>query len=259
MRGWAPEGRARRPGRGPVMASVGVHVTVGALMAGGGFLRPDEVLFTAVEIEIVSPPTTVRGPEELNPDPVPELEVETPDPTPPSASEPPPPPPDDRPAETPAPDPPPRRPEPRPPEPRPRPEPARPAPPSPQPPPEEPRPSTTPDPAPPARESGMDITIRMEGFRRDFPEYFAEITRQIGRCFRWTRAGNLRASVRFTVQRDGTVTGIETAATSGDLAFDLEAEGAVECAGSRLKPLPEEYNADRLPILFTFRPPGEEP
>ncbi|MDX1647346.1 MAG: hypothetical protein R3304_09400, partial [Longimicrobiales bacterium] len=45
---------------------------------------------------------------------------------------------------------------------------------------------------------------------------------------------------------------------SGNAAFDIEALGAVECAGQgRFGPLPEELPYDRFPVRFTFRPLGD--
>lgn len=249
------------PGRGPVLASVAVHVV--ALMAafvGEFFFRPAPVEFYAIEIELVSPPATIAGEENPQPVPPPDLVVETPDPSPPAQADPLPPPPE--PTRRPTPDPPPVR------EPTPQPEPQRtPQPPRPQPqrepPPEPPReetpPSTTPDPRPgPAAESGMDIQIRMEGLRRDFPEYYLHITEQVGRCFRWQGGGRLSATVRFTINRDGSIDAgqTRTVQSSGSLQFDLTAEGAVECAGTRLRPFPDDLPYDRLPIQFNFRPAG---
>jgi len=248
------------PGRGPVLSSVAVHV--GAILAAfaSQLWSPPEILFTAVEIEIVSPPPTELGEWNPQPAPEPELVVETPDPTPPAEETPPPPPPEPDPEPDPTP-PPPREPEP---EPRPAPPQPRPAP-APTPPPEPireetPPPSTSPDPAPPAAESGMDIQIRMEGLRRDYPEYYNHIITEIGRCFRWQGAGRYSATVRFTIGRDGRIDSrtVNTVQGSGNFGFDLSAEGAVECAGGRLRPLPDDYPADQLPIQFNFRPPGGE-
>jgi hypothetical protein len=107
----------------------------------------------------------------------------------------------------------------------------------------------------------MDIQIRMEGLRRDFPEYYLHITEQVGRCFRWQGAGGLSATVRFTINRDGSIDAslTRTVQSSGSLQFDLTAEGAVECAGTRLRPFPEELPYERLPIQFNFRPAGAGP
>jgi TonB family protein len=105
-------------------------------------------------------------------------------------------------------------------------------------------------------ESGEDLNVRMEGLRRDYPAYYANIIRQIRRCFRWQGTGNSTATVRFTIERDGSVSDLHLHRRSGVAAFDFEAMGAVECAGSggRLGPLPPELPYDRLPVEFTFEP-----
>ena len=65
----------------------------------------------------------------------------------------------------------------------------------------------------------------------------------------------LRAGVRFTIRREGTLTGIELAQSSGDAAVDRSALRAVN-ASSPLPPLPYEYGKDSLPItiFFNLRP-----
>ena len=254
-------GGSAGPGRGPVLASVGTHVLIVALAwLGDSFFKPPEVLFEAIAIEIVSPPPSIRGDFNPEPEPPPDIQVDTPDPTPPPPTEAPIPAPTPPPTRTPDPAPP-REPERRP-DPAPRPAPPSPAQPRPTPPPpplptEEVRPSTTPDP-PPARESGMDIQVRMEGLRRDYPEYYNRIIAEVGRCFRWDGASNLAAVVRFSIQRSGSIdaSGTVTVQSSGNLRFDLAVEGAVECAGTRLPPLPDDLPGDRLPVQFSFRPSG---
>ena len=62
----------------------------------------------------------------------------------------------------------------------------------------------------------------------------------------------------FWITRDGTATDIDFESRSGNLAFDFEAIGAVECAGQgRFGPLPEDLPYERFPIRFQFQPSGE--
>jgi outer membrane biosynthesis protein TonB len=125
---------------------------------------------------------------------------------------------------------------------------------------EEPAPEE-PDPAPPQR-TGESIEARMEGLRKDYPEYYAEIQLQITRCFRWTGSGQgWEASVDFYIDADGGVAGrdIEISRPSGSLEFDLRVVEAVECAGRRLSPLPDEIPTERLLIRFNFDSGGSEP
>lgn len=115
---------------------------------------------------------------------------------------------------------------------------------------------TSPTPDPEAAEGGEDINVRMEGLQRDYPEYYDNIIRQIDRCFRWQGPGDLRVTVRFVINRDGTVSDQSIVEGSGSFSFDIDALGAVECAGSRnrLGPLPKDFRADRLDIVFKFDP-----
>jgi hypothetical protein len=103
---------------------------------------------------------------------------------------------------------------------------------------------------------GEDLNVRMEGVRRDYPEYYNNIIRQMQRCFRWRGAEDLRATVYFVINLDGSVADVDILESSRSIAFDIEAMGAAECAGSRdrLGPLPENLPIDRLPILFRFDP-----
>lgn len=123
--------------------------------------------------------------------------------------------------------------------------------------PEEAAPTEDPD-------EGTDVvTRRVEAFRRDYPEYYANIQNQIERCFRWQGSGRLEVLVTFRIHRDGTTADMEVAAPSGNHAFDIDALGAVECAGlnDRLGPLPEDYPFSMLPVRFTItsRVGGQEP
>jgi outer membrane biosynthesis protein TonB len=225
-------------------------ITLHAALFGVGWLstfhRPPEFEFLTFEIELVSPPAAVQA-EERTP-PREELVVERPEPEPA-----PPEPEADQPtleAERPPPEP---EPEPvrREPEPEPEPEPPQPDP--------EPAPATSPEPPPeePPATSGEGINVRLEGLRRDYPEYYNNIIRQIQRCFRWQGGGSWETKVTFVIRRDGSVNDLEFVARSGNTSFDFEAMGAVDCAGQgRFGPLPEDLPYETLPVLFDFRPIG---
>jgi TonB family protein len=108
-----------------------------------------------------------------------------------------------------------------------------------------------------SKEGGEGINVRLEGLRRDYPQYYLNIITQIGRCFRPPAGGDLEATIYFVINRDGSVSDMSIARKSGDPAFDYLAMGAVECAGKgRFGPLPKEVPYDRLPIQFTFHPSG---
>lgn len=115
-----------------------------------------------------------------------------------------------------------------------------------------------PSPSPHAREAGAGLNVRMEGVHTDYPEYFGNIVRQLTRYFRWRGEGEWEAEVAFIIHRDGSVTDLHWVRRSGNLAFDLEALGAVESAGRdrAFGPLPDGFPADRLPVSFYFSPAG---
>ena len=117
-------------------------------------------------------------------------------------------------------------------------------------------PPASPNPDPDVETPGEDLNIRMEGVRRDYPEYYDNILRQMQRCFRWRGEDDLRARVYFVINRDGSVSEVDILEPSRSIAFDIEAMGAAECAGGRgrLGPLPEALPFDRLPVVFYFEP-----
>lgn len=224
--------------------SIAVHATLFAIGWMSTLHRSEEIPFITYEIEMVSPPAAVQAEEVVSP--TEELVVERPDP------------------------------EPTPPEPEPEPEEVRPEPePEPEPPPpprEEPTPRQPPEPDEEVRvaaapeevpeevpaESGEGINVRIEGMRRDYPEYYENIIRQIHRCFRWRQGGSWQTTVYFVIARDGTATDIDFVSRSGNVSFDFEAMAAIDCAGrGQFGPLPEDLPWDRQPIRFEFRPSGE--
>lgn len=242
----APRRRRRRPvGKGPMVGSAAVHVTA-ILLAWWTSATPREVPdFVVFEIELISPPAAELG-ERTTPPPE-ELVIERPvDPVPEPQEEPPP---SVVEVDTPAEETPP-------PEETPEPEETV-APPDVEPV-DDPTPPTSPDPDPDVEKPGEDLNVRMEGIRRDYPEYYNNIIRQMQRCFRWRGEEDLRATVYFVIDRDGSVSEIDILESSRSIAFDIEAMGAAECAGSRnrLGPLPEALPFDQLPVLFKFDPRG---
>ena len=120
-------------------------------------------------------------------------------------------------------------------------------------------PRTTPKTAPLPGETpstGSDVaTVSTEGVEFPFPEYLQNIVGQVLR--RWQRplqSTPLEAEVSFLVHRDGSVSDLQFIKRSGNFAFDLEAQGAVEEAG-RFKAfgsLPDGWTADVLFVRFYF-------
>ena len=109
-----------------------------------------------------------------------------------------------------------------------------------------------------AEESGEEtVNVQLDGAVFAFPEYLENIVRQINRYWRRPTGGrHLRAEIVFVIHRDGGVSEIDWVQKSGDTAFDLEAQGAVEAAGRALAfgPLPDGYPRDQLRVSFYFDP-----
>ncbi len=103
---------------------------------------------------------------------------------------------------------------------------------------------------------GTDVaTVQTEGIDFPFPGYLNNIVRQIALRFNPSESNSaLRAEVRFVIRRDGSVIGIGFVTRSGNYAFDLEAQGAVEAAAREFGPLPEGFHDDALPVVFSFDP-----
>ena len=239
--------RNARPGRGSLAGSAALHVAVVVVAWSTSAFRPEPLVFDSYRIELVSPPPAQSAEEPTPAAPVEELVVERPVETPPD-EEPVPPPPE----ETAEPEP--VR------EPEPTPDPPSPDPPRPEPAEPEPTPSAAPE-AEPSETSGENINVRMEGLRKDYPEYYNNIVRQIQRCFRPPQGGNWETVVYFVINKDGSVSDTRFVKQSGNPRFDFEALGAIaDCAGraGRFGPLPEDLPFDRLPIQFSFRPSGAD-
>lgn len=237
--------RRHTVGKGPVIGSGIVHAAA-ILLAWWTSAVPREVPdFVVFEIELISPPAAELG-ERTTPPPE-ELVIERPvDPVPDPQEEPPP---TVVEADVPA-------------EEEPRPEEVTEPEETVAPPDVEavdvPTPPTSPTPDPDVETPGEELNVRMEGVRRDYPEYYNNIIRQMQRCFRWRGEEDLRAAVFFVIDRDGSVSEIDILESSRSIAFDIEAMGAAECAGSRnrLGSLPEALPFDRLPVVFYFEPRG---
>lgn len=111
--------------------------------------------------------------------------------------------------------------------------------------------------APPASQ-GRDVAdVRVVGLAFPFPGYLDNLVRQVRLRFAptQTRAG-LHADLSFVVARDGSIGGLRVVRSSGSYAFDLEAQGAVEAAGSAhaFGPLPDGFHPPALPVTFSFDP-----
>lgn len=147
-----------------------------------------------------------------------------------------------------------------------------PSPVKPKPTPRKPAPPATPTPdaksspknAPPTKAGGGPVggtgtdvaNVKSEGVEFPYPAYLNNIVRQIALRFKPRNPGALRAEVFFIVRRDGSIGEFRFLTKSGVYAFDLEAQGAIESAGSAkaFGGLPDGYVNDFLPVIFTFDP-----
>ncbi|MEX2181781.1 MAG: TonB C-terminal domain-containing protein [Gemmatimonadaceae bacterium] len=103
--------------------------------------------------------------------------------------------------------------------------------------------------------AGTDVaTVRTEGIAFPYPGYLSNIVRQIALNFHPRNPGALKAEVFFFIRRDGSVTGFRFVTSSGNFAFDLEAQGAVESAARNFGVLPTDFSDDILPVTFSFDP-----
>jgi protein TonB len=230
----------RRPGfAGPAFWSVVLHAAAGAALL---FARPEPPPVTApvYKVDLVAAPPGPRAAGVVTP-PAPTPEPPQPAPPPPRAQE--------EPKAMPAPP----KPAAKPPPPRKKPAPATPT----------PTPATPKANAPragggPTGDRGTDVvTVRTQGIDFPYPGYLSNIVRQIALNFRPDNTNApLSAEVSFLVHRDGSVTDMRFLRRSGDYAFDLEAQGAVEAASASRSfgPLPDGFSDDVLPVVFSFDP-----
>ena len=110
----------------------------------------------------------------------------------------------------------------------------------------------------PTGDVGTDVaTVRTEGIEFPYQGYLNNIVRQIALRFKPDNPNAaLRAEIAFIIRRDGSVTGVRFITQSGRYDFDLEAMGAVEAAvnANAFGPLPEGYQQEVLPVIFSFDP-----
>ena len=105
--------------------------------------------------------------------------------------------------------------------------------------------------------AGTDVAnVKIEGVEFTDGAYLNNIVRQIAVRFNPRNPGALKAEVFFIIRRDGSIGEFRFLTKSGVYAFDLEAQGAVESAGSAkaFGPLPANYVNDFLPLIFSFDP-----
>lgn len=105
--------------------------------------------------------------------------------------------------------------------------------------------------------TGTDAAnIQISGVVFPFDGYVNNIANQIMTRFDPSDRRALKSEISFLIHRDGSVSAITFRQRSGVYSFDLEARGAIEAAGraKAFGPLPEGFNDDVLPVIFTFEP-----
>ena len=109
----------------------------------------------------------------------------------------------------------------------------------------------TPRPGPEAaRRTGPDLPMTLEGRPFQFPWYLEEIYRKVARNWRPTGA-SLKATVHFRIAKNGRLSDVEIAESSGNFLYDQAALRAVQ-ASNPMPPLPSEYGGDWLGVFFDF-------
>ncbi len=104
---------------------------------------------------------------------------------------------------------------------------------------------------------GADVaTVHTEGIDFPYPGYLQNIVRQIALRFKAPGNTTATAEVFFLLHRDGSITNLRFVQRSGNFAFDIEAQGAIESAARAgdFGPLPSGFTDDVLPVTFSFDP-----
>jgi TonB family protein len=83
------------------------------------------------------------------------------------------------------------------------------------------------------------------------PQYIETMVQQIRRNWNQSQGAAGRNTVRFTIRRDGVLTNVEIAETSGNPLLDLESRRAVHNT-HRLPPLPAEFTPPTLTVDLIF-------
>jgi protein TonB len=105
--------------------------------------------------------------------------------------------------------------------------------------------------------TGQDVdNVRVDGVAFPYPDYLRNIMNQILRRWARPRGAALTAEVSFSINRDGSIQDIRVLRSSRSFSFDLEAQGAIEQAGTdkAFGPLPTGWTSDLLKVAFLFTP-----
>jgi TonB family protein len=117
--------------------------------------------------------------------------------------------------------------------------------------------------APSSPSSGVQMSGQAGGdFAGRYPAYVAAIVRRISQ--NWLQSSidpaarasrSIRATVTFTIMRDGTVKDIRIVESSRNASFDNSGLRALYDSNP-MPPLPSDYNGSYVNVTFDFLPPG---
>lgn len=82
------------------------------------------------------------------------------------------------------------------------------------------------------------------------PEYIKAMSAAIKRTWKQNQGVVAANAVRFTIERDGRVTGVELVQASGNFALDRESQAAL--LNARMPGLPAEFTEPKLIVRLTF-------
>ncbi|MEK7721686.1 MAG: cell envelope integrity protein TolA [Elusimicrobiota bacterium] len=101
-------------------------------------------------------------------------------------------------------------------------------------------------------ENGTPLTTDSPNF--PYPWYITQVREALWTA--WTEkmpsGGNLRCTVRFTINRNGSIKGVSVEKVSGNRLFDVAAENSAQSAAP-FAPLPDDFYEDRLTVHVEFK------
>jgi periplasmic protein TonB len=97
--------------------------------------------------------------------------------------------------------------------------------------------------------AGSGVTLDVGNFC--CPEYIATMVARIRSNWQSNASRRVNAVVKFTIARDGTISGVRVSQSSGDFTLDQAAQRAVASVRA-LPPLPAEFTNPTLTVDLTF-------
>jgi len=103
-----------------------------------------------------------------------------------------------------------------------------------------------------AGENGTPLTTDSANF--PYPWYITQVREALWNAWteRMPSAGSLRCTVRFTINRNGSIKSVSVEKPSGNRLFDNAAESSAQGAAP-FAPLPDDFYEDRLTVHVEFK------